>query len=294
MDLSIAIVNYKTYEYTKNSIKSALESLDYSDLDGEIILVDNASNDGSLEKLKEDFKEDPRVKFIKNDQNEGFSKANNKALKAAKGDYLLLLNSDTVVNKDTLGKSLNYLKTDPSYGALGCKVLLGDGKLDKACKRNFARPMNSLYHFLKLDSFFPKSKIFGNYNMTYADEDEIQEVECLTGAFMMFPRETYNKIGGLDEDYFMYCEDNDYCYRIHEAGLKNIYFPETEITHFKKTSWNAQKNPDILDSHYNSMLIFYDKHYKDEYSQLTGFLVKLGVNTFRTIDHLKNKLKPKR
>lgn len=289
MDISVVIVNYKTYDLTKNCIESVLEAFDYGDLKGEIIVVDNNSEDGSVERLKETFKNNSNIKIIANSANEGFSKANNIGLKEATGEHLLLLNSDTVVEKDTLKSSLDYLKNNPEYSVLGCKILLGNGELDKACKRSFPTPMGALFHFTMLDKAFPKSKLFGSYNLTYLDEDEINEVDCLSGAFILLDREVYEKIGGLSEDYFMYGEDNDYCYRIKEAGFKTIYYPETQITHYKKSSWNGKKNPEVLKAFYDSMLIFYDKFYKDKYSDFTTFLVKTGVTTFKTIDLLKNK-----
>lgn len=291
MDISIIIVNFNTFELTKACVESVLKSLKASGLTGEILIVDNASSDRSGEKLVRAFENDPNVRVLLSAENLGFSGGNNLALKEAKGDFLLLLNSDTLVEKDTIKRSVDYLRDHPEYSALGCKVLLEDGTLDPACKRSFPTPMGALYHFLKLDSLFPNSKRFGAYNLTYLDEDEVHEVECLTGAFLLFRREAYEEIGGLSEDYFMYCEDNDYCYRLIESGHKIVYYPGTKITHFKKKSWNAKKNPEILDAFYDSMLIFYDKHYKDKYSPFTHGAVILGVNTFKQLDHLKNYFK---
>ncbi len=288
MDLSVIIVNYNTYTYTKNCILSVLESIEDGGLNAEIIVVDNASQDGSIEKLYAKFRENENVKFIRNKENIGFSGANNIGMKAARGDFFLLLNSDTLVQKDTLKNALTYLKSHPQYKMLGCKIELEDGSLDKACKRSFPTPMGALYHFLKLDELFPNSKTFGSYNLTYLNEDRIQPIECISGAFMLFPREIYEELGGLSEDYFMYCEDNDFCYRLKENGHQIVYYPETKITHFKKKSWNAKKNPQVLDAFYDSMLIFYDKFYTTKYNRLTRNLVKSGVTFFKKMDHLKN------
>lgn len=291
MDISIIIVNFNTFDLTRDCVESVIKSLNYARLSGEILIVDNASADGSGKRLEEYFKDYPNIKVILNPINGGFSAGNNLALSEAKGKYILLLNSDTLIGEDTLKECVDYLNTHPQYTALGCKVLLEDGTLDAACKRSFPTPMGALYHFLKLDDLFPNSKRFGSYNLTYLNEDEINEVECLTGAFLLFRREAYEKIGGLSEDYFMYCEDNDFCYRLIDAGYKIVYYPKTQITHFKKKSWNAKKNPDVLNAFYDSMMIFYDKYYREKYSPLTRQIVKLGVNFFKNVDHIKNHFK---
>lgn len=291
MKLSVIIVNYNTYDLSKACILSVLKALDYAGFSGEVLVVDNDSPDGSGKRLEEDFSGNDNVEVILNDSNAGFSKANNLALKRASGDYLLLLNSDTVVEEDALAKSVGYLETHPQYGALGCKVLLPDGRLDAACKRSFPTPLSALFHFVKLDKLFPGSKLFGNYNLTYLDEDSVSDVECITGAFLCISREAYEDIGGLDEDYFMYAEDTDWCYRLVERGYKIVYYPAAEITHYKKASWDGVKNPKVLDAFYDSMLIFYDKHYKEIYSPLTNAAVRMGVNSFKGIDRIRNKIR---
>lgn len=291
MEISVIIINYNTFNLTSDCIESVLKSFKYGKLNGEIIVVDNNSSDDSIKKLKKRFKEYKNIIYIENNQNYGFSKANNQALKLAKGKFILLLNSDTIVNPDTLIKSINYLKEHPKYQILGCKVILGSGELDPACKRSFPTPMSALYHFLYLDKLFPKSKTFGHYNLTYLNEDEIHEVECITGAFLLFKREILNDLHGLSEDYFMYGEDNDFCYRALEKGYKIIYYPEVSIKHFKKASWNGKRNPKVLDAFYDSMLIFYNKFYKDNYSEFTNRLVKTGINVFKGIEHFRNNLK---
>ena len=203
VDISIIIVNFKTYELTKQTIESIIKNA--KNISYEIILVDNASSDESIETLEIDFDTQVKrklIKIIKNNQNLGFSKANNIGMKASKGDYILTLNSDTVIIEDCIEKCLNYIKYDEGIGALGCRVLLPDGKLDKPCKRGFPTPKASLFYMLKLDKLFPKEESFGAYNLTYLSEDEINEVDSLVGAFMLVPRAVIEKVGMLDEELF--------------------------------------------------------------------------------------------
>ncbi len=289
MDLSVIVVNYNTYDYTKACLASALAAL--NGVTGEIILVDNASKDGSIEALCSDFQHEGRVQIIKNDENLGFAAANNIGLAQAQGDFLLLLNSDTVVREDTFLKTVGFMRTHPLAGALGGRVLLADGTLDHACKRGFPTPISGVYHTLKLDRLFPNSRLFGQYDLTYVSEFETAEVDCLTGAYMCVRREVYQHTGGLDEDYFMYGEDIDWCWRIVQAGYKIIYYPEAVLTHYKKKSWTGKRNPKVLDAFYDSMVIFYNKHYKDTYSPVTGLLVRSGTGILKKIASERNKRK---
>lgn len=295
MDLSVIIVNYNTYELTRNAVESVLQAqtqLGDRHLDYEVILVDNASSDGSIEKLKQDYADEDRVKIIVNDENLGFSKANNIGMKASTGDHILLMNSDTVIEPDALVKTVGFLEDHPEVGGLGAKVVLGDGvTMDHAAYRGFPTPIASMAYILKLDKLFPGNKTFGSFELGYLDPDETHEIDTTTCAYMCVPREVYEKIGGLDEDYFMYGEDLDWCYRIRQAGYKIIYNPKIHVTHFKKSSWNGKKNPKVLDSFYDSMAIFYNKHYKDQYSKLTGLLVNTAVQSLKGIARLKNQLK---
>ncbi|MEG0496154.1 MAG: glycosyltransferase family 2 protein, partial [Eubacterium sp.] len=241
MDLSIIIVNYKTKELTSNCIDSIYES-NLKGIDYEILVVDNASNDGSIESIEVRF---PKVKSIKNNENLGFSKANNIGMEQSSGDYILLLNSDTIVEIMTIRKSLEFMRNHQHVGALGCKIVLESGELDAACKRSFPTPMNGIYHTLKLDRRFPKSHRFGEYNLTYINPDKTFSVDCIMGAYMMVTREMVKIVGLLDEDYFMYGEDVDWCYRIKKAGFQIIYYPEVRIFHYKKASGIGKRKPKV-------------------------------------------------
>lgn len=263
MDLSIIIVNYNTKELLKQTIQSIINAVNLgNNIKYEIIVSDNCSCDGSIEMLKEEFKQ---VILIQNKNNLGFSKANNVAIKRAIGKYILLLNSDTVVVNDCLVKCVSYMNDEKNIGALGCKVMLANGKLDHACKRGFPTPRTSLYYMLRLHKFFPDNKKFGQYTLDYLDENNINEVDSLTGAFMMVRREVIDKVGLLDEEFFMYGEDIDWCFRIKEAGFKVVYFPKAEIIHYKGGSSKRKKNKTIYEF-YRAMYLFYRKHYYDKHN----------------------------
>lgn len=271
MDVSIIIVNYNTRELLKQvieSIKATVKRVEY-----EIIVVDNASKDGSVEMVRESF---PKILLIDNSENLGFSKANNIGIKRSSGRYVLILNSDTVMVDNCIEDCVNYMDRDSSIGALGCKIVLRDGTLDKACKRGFPTPEASLFYMLKLDKLYPNSERFGKYNLTYLSEDEINEVDSLVGAFMMVKREAINKVGLLDEDFFMYGEDIDWCYRIKEAGYKNIYYPKAKIIHYKRESSKKRRFMTIYEFH-RAMYLFYHKHYRKKYNILVTGIVYFGI-----------------
>lgn len=285
MELSIIIVNYNTLQLTRQALQSIYQQTYNFDL--EVIVVDNGSADDSVEVIKREF---PRIVLVENKENLGFSKANNIGIKKAKGRKILLLNSDAVLLEDTLPKVIEYMDKNKEVGALGCKVVLPDGSLDKACKRSFPTPQNAFFNALKLDKLFPNNKAFGAYNLTYLDEDKIHEVDCLVGAFMLVRRETIEQVGLLDEDYFMYGEDIDWCYRIKQAGRKIIYYPETKIIHYKGGS-SKKKNPKLIYEFYRAMILFYNKHYKSKYSWVTRGLVYIGIGTLLGIKLILNSLK---
>ncbi len=288
--LSIIIVNYNTYHLTKQTIESIINKpipFTY-----EIILVDNASSDGSIQELKEDFKSRKDfIHIIENTANLGFGKANNIGMEQSSGAYILLLNSDTVVVEDCLEKCMDYIERNQGVGALGCKIVLGDGSLDHACKRGFPTPKASLYYFLKLDRKNPMK--YGLYDALHLGEDEMGEVDALMGAFMLMPRKVLDEVGLFDEDYFMYGEDIDLCYRIKEAGYKVVYYPEGHIIHYKGGSSKKRRTKVIYDFHH-AMWIFYRKHYYKKYNFGITILVWLGIWGKYLLELAKNSLKPKK
>lgn len=274
-DLSIIIVNYRTYKLTKQTIESVINrehSFSY-----DIYVVDNASDDGSFEKLEEDFQKEAThglIKFMANPENKGFSHANNLAINLSHSEYVLLLNSDTEVQGDVLEKCLDYIEGDEKIGALGCKILLPDGNLDKACRRSFPTVNVSFYRMTGLSKIFPKSKRFGRYNLTYLNENGTYEVDSLSGAFMLVRREAIREVGLLDEDFFMYGEDIDWCYRFKQAGWKVVYYGDAQITHYKGGSGRKGK---ALYEFYNAMKLFYDKHYRKESNPLATAFIYAGI-----------------
>lgn len=277
MDLSIIVVNYNTRELTLNCLRSLY--LIQSAFTFEVILVDNGSEVGSLQTIREMF---PQVRLISNLSNLGYSKANNQGIQIAKGRYILLLNSDTIVEPDTLETMIRMMDERSQVGASGCKVVLTDGTLDKACRRGFPTPLTTFYYVSGISRLFPKSPYFNSYHMEYLSEDDAYPVDCLVGAFMMVRREVIDQVGMLDERFFMYFEDTDWCYRIQKAGWINYYYPKTKITHFKRGS--SQGRPlRITYEFHRSMKKFYDKHYRKQYPfwvtllMYSGIAMKFGV-----------------
>jgi GT2 family glycosyltransferase len=263
VDLSIIIVNYNVKEFLQNLLHS-LEKAS-SNISKEIIVVDNASDDGSVELLKSKF---PKIKLIENKTNLGFGKANNQALNIAAGKYLLMINPDTIVGEDTLEKTISFFKSHGEAGLAGCKILNPDGTLQLACRRSFPGPWTSFCKVTRLSSLFPKSKIFARYNLTYLDENQTYEVDAVSGSFMMMTKDAYNKVGGFDEEFFMYGEDLDLCYRIQKAGFQVFYVHDTQIIHYKGES-TRRSALDETKVFYDAMHLFVKKH-------LSGsFLVEL-------------------
>jgi GT2 family glycosyltransferase len=262
LQLSIIIVNYNVKEFLQNllySIQKAAKNISH-----EIIVVDNASDDGSNEMIKEKF---PQVILIENKENLGFGKANNIGMRIARGQFFLLINPDTIVSEDTLSKTLEFFRATPDAGLVGCKILNPNGSLQLACRRSFPGPWTSFCKVSGLSNFFPKSSLFARYNLTYKDENKTYEVDAVSGSFMMIKKEIYEKTSGFDEDYFMYGEDLDICYRIQKLGYKVYYFHETQIIHYKGES-TKRSSVDETKYFYNAMHLFVKKHFS------TYFLVE--------------------
>ena len=268
MDLSIVIVKYQTFELTKNTINSVLEYV--YPFSYEILVVDNASGDDSLAKLQDYFKD--KVKFIASAENNGFAAGNNQALRIAKGKYVLLLNSDTIVWEKTLESIYDYMENHTDVGASGCRVLLENGELDKACKRSFPNVKNSFFRLFHIPT---KSKD-NDYNLDNLPDGEIYEIDCLTGAFMFIRADALKQIGFLDETFFMYGEDIDLCYRIKQAGWKIVYYGKSKITHFKGASSKKQKSK-LIYEFYRAMYIYYKKHHANENSFIVNIVVYFGI-----------------
>jgi len=269
LDVSVIIVNYNVKEFLQNLLYSLQKAT--KNLETEIIIVDNASDDGSVELIKEKF---PYVKLIASPVNLGFGKANNEALKIAAGKYLFILNPDTLVQEDTLDELVAFFEKTPDAGLIGCKILNPDGSLQLACRRSFPGPWTSFCKVSGLSSIFPKSRLFARYNLTYLDENEICEVDAISGSCMLLRKDVYNKTGGFDEQFFMYGEDLDLCYRIQKSGSKVYYVPTTKIIHYKGES-TKRSSLDEIKVFYGAMSLFVNKHFS--YSFLLAFVLRLAI-----------------
>jgi GT2 family glycosyltransferase/lipopolysaccharide/colanic/teichoic acid biosynthesis glycosyltransferase len=254
--LSVIIVNYNVRAFLETCLRSLAKALD--SIEGEVIVVDNASDDGSVEMLKQKF---PAVKIIINDRNIGFAAANNRALKDANGKYILLLNPDTVVQEDTLRVMCDFLDRDESVGLAGCKILNPDGSLQLACRRSYPTPWVAFTKIVGLSTLFPMSKLFGRYNLAYLDPDGSYEVDAVSGSFMFIRRSLIADVGELDEQFFMYGEDLDLCYRIKKAGWKIYYVHSTKVIHYKGESVR-RSDIDEVKVFYEAMRLFVRKHYR--------------------------------
>lgn len=271
MQISIVIISYNVKEFLQQSILSLKKSC--HNITHEIIVVDNNSIDGSDKILASKF---PEVKLIKNYDNKGFAKACNQGLEISTGKYMLLLNPDTMLQEDTIPKMIEFFETHPDAGAAGCKILNADGTLQLSCRRSIPTPGVAIPKIIGLNRLFPKSKLFSKYNLTYEDPDKQIEVEALSGAFMMFRKEVYEQIGGLDEDYFMYGEDLDYCYQIGKAGWKIYYTPTTKIIHYKGESAKLATFDNFI-VFYKAMDIFVQKHFSRGHYILLDIFFKIGI-----------------
>jgi GT2 family glycosyltransferase len=240
----------------------------------EVLVVDNASSDGTFEMLKNEF---PQVNAIFSKENLGFAKANNLAIKEAKGKYIFLLNPDTILLDENFEKLIDFAQKNPDVGAIGPKVLNSDLTIQHQCKRGFPTPWNIFCYLSGLAKIFPKSKIFAGYLLTYLDTEKIQEVDSLSGCAMVVKREVIEKVGMMDEDYYLYGDDLDWCYRIKSAGWKVVYFPETKIIHYGGKGGTGKKPYFNIYHFYRSAFIFYKKHLARKYFFLINWLVYLGI-----------------
>jgi GT2 family glycosyltransferase len=271
MDVSVIILNYNTCDLTLNAIASVYAS--EASCSYEIIVVDNHSSDSSVTEIKSEY---PDVRLIENPSNDGFAKGNNIGIKLAAGRYILLLNSDTIMRSDTLQTMVAFMDLNMSVGAAGCKIILPDGSLDKACKRGFPTPSASFYYAFGISKLFPNVPRFNQYQLGYLDPDQDYPVDCLVGAFMMVRKQVVDQVGMLDEEFFMYGEDIDWCYRIKQGGWQIHYYPYTQIVHHKGAS-SRRKPFKIIYEFHRAMYLFHRKHYQRQYNFVVNGLVYLGI-----------------
>ena len=271
MKLSVVIVNYNVSAFLEQALTSAVKAM--RGIDGEIFVVDNHSVDNSVAMVKAKF---PQVKLIENQDNVGFARANNQAIRISSGEYVLLLNPDTLVEEDTFEKCLRFMDETPDCGGLGVKMVDGQGRFLPESKRGIPYPKSSFYKLFGLSKLFPKSQKFGAYHATYIGEDETHEVEVLSGAFMMMRKSVLDQVGLLDEDYFMYGEDIDLSYRILKGGYKNYYFPQTRIIHYKGES-TKKGSLNYVYVFYKAMQIFARKHFSANNAKIFNIAIDAAI-----------------
>ncbi len=270
MKLSVIIVNYNVRYFLEQCLISVFKAIE--NIDAEVYVVDNISTDKSVEMVKEKY---PQVKLIANQENVGFSKANNQAIRLSKGEYVLLLNPDTVVEEDAFEKCIAFMDKHPDAGGLGVKMIDGNGIFLPESKRGLPTPSVSFYKIFGLSALFPKSKKFAKYHLGYLKENETNEIEVLSGAYMWMRKSVLDEVGYLDEAFFMYGEDIDLSYRIILGGYKNYYFPETKIIHYKGES-TKKGSINYVFVFYNAMIIFSKKHFAQK-AKAFSFFINIAI-----------------
>lgn len=254
MDVSVVIVNWNTCGILRDCLCSVFEQT--KNIEFEVIVIDNVSTDGSVEMVKKDF---PQVKLIENSENRGFAAANNQGIAIAKGRYVVLLNPDTVVLDNAIEKTLSFADKQPESAVVGCRVLNPDRTLQPTCFM-FPSILNMLLSSTYLYKLFPKSRFFGRERMTWWDRNDVREVDVVTGCFMLVRREAIEQVGLLDERFFVYCEETDWCYRFKQTGWKIMYTPCANIIHLGGQSTQKKAAAMIVQIR-KSILQFMKKHH---------------------------------
>jgi GT2 family glycosyltransferase len=278
IDLSVCIVTYNARDWLKGCLESIYENTLLTSF--EIIVVDNGSNDRVKEMLSQDF---PEVSFIGNENNQGYTRPMNQSLQAARGHYLLQLNPDTVILPAAFDRLIEFMEGHPQVGICGPKVFNQDGSFQKQCRRGEPRPMAMLSYFFRLSSLFPNNRTFGGYLLEYEDENKTIEVDALSGSCMLIRREVVDQIGYLDEEFFAYQEDTDYCARARQVGWKVYYYPEAQIIHYGGRGGSRVEPYRSIVEWHRSYWRYYKKHLAKDYFFLFNWIyyllmvAKLGV-----------------
>ncbi len=276
LDLAVVIVNYNVEPLLRRCLSSIFDSV--GEISFAVCVVDNNSSDGSVAMVEQEF---PQVHLISNTENPGYSAANNQGIALLNGlnnelpRYVLLLNPDTEVMPNTLLASFEYMQANPQVGIMGPKLVLPNGELDIACRRSFPSPIVSFWRMTGLSTLFPHSPVFGRYNLTYLDEDELTEVDSVVGAFMLVRQIAIEQAGLLDEQFWMYGEDLDWAKRIKAFDWQVIYNPNILTVHVKRASSRQNRKAQV--EFYRAMLIFYYKHYWQETPPWLHWLVMAGI-----------------
>lgn len=289
LDLSIIIVNYNTKEFLKRCIASIVGNV--KGVSYEIIIVDNASSDGSPSEILNIKNKTSNMREILNNENVGFSKANNQGIKISqKSKYVLFLNPDTTLQKNTIEEMVKFMDPNKDTGAATCKLVMLNGEIDDASHRGFPTPWNAFSYFSGLEKLFPKSKLFAGYSLGWMDLEKAHEIDVLAGAFMLVRRVAGEDAKWWDEDYFFYGEDIDFCYELKQKGWKIYYVPDVFVTHYKGISGGIKSvSKEITTAseetkkratkwRFAAMRIFYNKHYKEKYPWIVNMLVSIGIS----------------
>jgi len=263
IDVSIIIVNWNARDLLSECLAHLHPAID--ELSAEVFVVDNASQDGSAAMVKEEFS---WVRLIENAENIGFARANNQAIKLSAGQYILLLNNDAFVRPDTVVQMLSFMQAHPEAGMSGCKLFFPDGALQYSCS-SFPTLFTELCGALYLDRLFPRSRLFGKYLMTYWGHNDVREVDAVLGACMLVRRRAIDQVGLMDEKFFMYSEEVDWCYRFKKAGWKVYYVPHAQAIHIWGGS-SKQVEVGMFVQMYRSRVAFFQKHY----GRLSALLMK--------------------
>jgi hypothetical protein len=270
MDLTISIVNYNSREYLQALLQSIFSST--TDASFEIIVVDNNSRDGSLEWIKSNY---PEIKLVLNNENLGFAKAQNKGISASTGKFVLLLNPDSTVKPDAIQNMIDFMKTHPEAGAIGGKILNPDGTIQLSGKK-FPTPLAAILLSLGIHKLFPNNPVTRNYYMPKESYDSVHEAEHVMGSFLMARKSAIDKVGLLDEGFFLYCEDVDWCMRLIQGGFNIYYLPSAVAVHHKGGSSKKDSYKNIIE-HHKSLWRFYKKWYYKNYPQIISFLFYFGL-----------------
>lgn len=284
--LSVIIVNYSCEKYLYECL-SSIEKSDFPKENLEIIVVSNSPLNKELINFENKY---PQTINIHNPENFGFSKANNIGIRESSGQYILILNPDTIIHRSTLSCVVNYLENNPEAGIATCLVKLSDGLIDDACHRGFPTPWNAFCHFSGLADLFPSSGFFNGYHLGYQNLDKIHEIDSCAGAFLMIRRSVGEKLKWFDEDYFWYGEDIDLCFRLKKLGFKVIFIPQAAIVHYKGVTSGIIKQTKNISpatfevkrkatmARFEVMSLFYRKHYLQKYPRLITAIILSGIN----------------
>ena len=268
--ISIVIVNYNVKYFIRQCLQSIFKSQVDAELD--VIVIDNNSKDGSVEMIRQEF---PQVRLVDNKENVGFSKANNQGFEIARGDFILILNPDTIIEESTLQICLDYCYSNKDVGAIGVKMLDGSGQFLPESKRGFPTPLQSLFKLIGISKIFKSSARFNGYYLGHLSEDETHNIDVLTGAFMFIPTPVIQAVSGFDEDYFMYGEDIELSFQIKALGKKIIYLPDSSIIHFKGES-TKKSSIQYLKNFYGAMAIYASKRHEGS-GWIWNVILRLGI-----------------